>query len=74
MSTPTLAQILKSVHFISVPDGRRFAVLDADGWESLMEWLEDFEDTRIIQQSLTRLREGPKQAGAIPLDQVLNEL
>jgi hypothetical protein len=48
--------------------------MDADGWEELMAWLEDFEDRRVIQQSLERLRAGPKASGAIPLEHALNEL
>lgn len=73
MSAKPLAQILASVQFVTAK-GRRLAVIDAEGWEELMEWLEDYEDKRIIQQSLRKLRAGPKASGAISLDQALNEL
>ncbi len=73
MSDKPLAQILASVQFVSAR-GRRLAVMDADGWEELLMWLEDAEDKRIIQQSLERLRAGPEASGAILLDKALNEL
>ena len=74
MNEQSLAQILASVQFLSTPDGQRLAVLDADDWEGLIEWLEDLEDRRIIQDALHRLRAGPEDSGAIPLEAALNEL
>jgi hypothetical protein len=73
MSTRSLAQILTLVQFVTA-GGRRLAVIDADGWEELMAWLEDSEDKRAIQQSLARLRAGPEASGAIPLEKALDEL
>jgi hypothetical protein len=74
MSIPSLAHILTSVQFTVAPDGRRLAVLDADDWQGLLEWLEDVEDQRIVQAELNRLRIGPEAAGAIPLEAALHEL
>ena len=74
MSTPSLAHILTSVQFTAAPDGRRLAVLDADDWQGLLEWLEDVEDQRVVQAALNRLRIGPEPAGAIPLEAALHEL
>jgi len=48
MSEQTLAQIPTSVQFVDAPDGRRLAILDADDWAGLIEWLEDTEDQRVI--------------------------
>ncbi len=69
MNTASLAQILSSVQFTAAPDGRRLAILDADDWQGLLEWLEDVEDQRIIQAALNRLRVGPEAAGAVSLDE-----
>ncbi len=44
MSEQTLSQILSSVQFVSASDGRRLAVLDAEDWEGLVEWLEELND------------------------------
>lgn len=74
MSEQSLAQILTSVQFTAAPDGRRLVVLDADDWQGLLEWLEEVEDRRIIQEALDRLRAGPEASGAIPLEAALNEL
>lgn len=74
MNTQSLAYILTSVQFTVAPDGRRLAVLDADDWQGLLEWLEDVEDQRIVQAALNRLRVGPEAAGAIPLERALHEL
>jgi len=36
---------LQSVQFVTIR-GKRFAVLSADDWEALIEWLETLEDLR----------------------------
>jgi hypothetical protein len=74
MSEQTLSQILSSVQFVSADDGRRLAVLDADDWDGLIEWLEDLEDQRIVRAALERLRAGPEASGALPLEAALDEL
>jgi hypothetical protein len=47
--------ILQSVRFIA-SNGRRFAVLDADDWDALVEWLETLEDTGIARDAYERLK------------------
>lgn len=74
MSEQTLSQILSSVQFVSAQDGRRLAVLDADDWDGLIEWLEDLEDQRIVRAALDRLRAGPEASGALSLEAALDEL
>ena len=74
MSEQTLSQILSSVQFVSANNGRRLAVLDADDWDGLIEWLEDLEDQRIVRAALERLRAGPETSGALPLEAALDEL
>ena len=46
---------LQSVQFVTAK-GKRFAVLSADDWESLIEWLETLEDVQIARQALAELR------------------
>jgi hypothetical protein len=73
MSEQVLSQIPSSVQFVSASDGR-LAVLDADDWGGLIEWLEDLEDQSIVRNALDRLRAGPEASGAIPLETALNDL
>lgn len=46
---------LRSVQFVTVK-GRRFALLSADDWEALIEWLETLEDTQIAREALDALK------------------
>lgn len=73
MTSQTLSQILTSVQFTTVA-GKRLAVLSADDWERLIEWLEDVEDRQIIRSMQDHLRTGPEKSGAIPLEVALREL
>lgn len=55
MTSPTSgSEILQSVQFVSAGD-RRFAVLDADDWEALVDWLETLEDMAIARRAYTEL-------------------
>ena len=36
--------------------GKRFAILSADDWESLIEWLETLEDLEIARQAFADLK------------------
>lgn len=62
MTAQTLAHILTSVQFTTSSNGQRLAVLGADDWESLMEWLEDVEDRQVIQAAPGHIRQRLKQA------------
>jgi hypothetical protein len=46
---------LKSVQFVSVK-GKRLAVIDAEDWEALVEWLETLEDRQIVGQAFRELK------------------
>ena len=46
---------LQSVQFVTV-NGKRFALLDSDDWETLIEWLEILEDVQTVRQALADLR------------------
>ncbi len=74
MSEQRLAEILTSVQFVVAPNGKRLAVLDADDWAGLIDWLEDIEDQRIVEAARERLAAGPEASGAIPLEDALDEL
>ena len=48
-------QALQSVQVVT-KNGKRFAVLSADDWESLIEWLETLEDVQIARQAFAELK------------------
>ena len=48
-------EALQSVQFVT-KKGKRFAILSADDWESLIEWLETLEDTQIARQAFAELK------------------
>ena len=52
MNDVTLSSVLSTVQFIEAPTGRRLAVMDADDWIGLVEWLEEIEDRQIIRANL----------------------
>lgn len=74
MNGVNLSAVLGSVQFVQAPTGRRLAVMDADDWLGLVEWLEEVEDRQIIRANLARLRAGPESSGAVPLETILDEL
>jgi hypothetical protein len=67
---------LQSVQFVTVK-GQRLAVLSAEDWEALIDWLETLEDTRIAQQALAELKAAGgdrKRAGWLEWDTVADEI
>ena len=46
---------LQSVQFVTV-QAKRLAVVSAEDWEALVEWLETIEDTAIAQQAFAQLK------------------
>lgn len=72
----TLNEVLPSVQFLTAGE-RRLAILDADEWEGLVEWLETIEDIQIAQRSLRQLRVAggdPKAAGWLRWKDVQHDL
>ncbi len=49
MNGVPLSSVLSTVQFIEAPTGRRLAVMDADDWIGLVEWLEEIEDRQVIR-------------------------
>lgn len=74
MNDVTLSSVLSGVQFVEAPTGRRLAVMDADDWIGLVEWLEEIEDRQVIRANLARLRMGPENSGAVRLESILDEL
>jgi hypothetical protein len=67
---------LRSVQFVT-KNGKRLAVLSADDWESLIEWLETLEDVHIARQAFTELKAAKgnrHRAGWLEWDAVKDEL
>lgn len=57
--------------------GKRFAILDADDWDGLIEWLETLEDVQIARQAFAELKAAGgdrKRAGWLKWDDVSGEL
>lgn len=46
---------LQSVQFVTV-QGKRLAVMSAEDWETLVEWLETVEDMAIARQAFAQLK------------------
>lgn len=51
----TGSEALQSVQFVTVK-GKRLAVLSADDWEALIEWLETLEDVAIAKEAFAQLK------------------
>ena len=74
MNGVNLSAELSSVQFVQATTGCRLAGMDADDWLGLVEWLEEVEDRQVIRANLERLRAGPENSGAVPLETILDEL
>ena len=46
---------LQSVQYVTVK-GKRLAVISADDWEAMIEWLETLEDLQIAEQAFVALK------------------
>ena len=69
-------EALQSVQYVTVK-GKRFAVVDAEDWEALIEWLETIEDLEIARQAVAALRKADgdrEKAGWLQWDEVRGEL
>jgi hypothetical protein len=67
---------LQSVQFVS-KKGKRLAVLNADDWESLIDWLETLEDAGIAKEAFAQLKAAKgnrKRAGWLDWDKVKDQL
>lgn len=58
-------EALQSVQFVTVK-GKRLAVVSAEDWETMIEWLETVEDMQIVREAYDQLRKAKgnrKRAG-----------
>ena len=68
--------LVQSVQFVTVK-GERLAVLSANDWEALMEWLETLEDLQLTKTAYAVLKAANgdrKRAGWLKWDKVEQEL
>lgn len=69
-------EALQSVQFVTV-NGRRLAILNADDWECLVDWLETIEDISVAKdacQALAAAGNDREQAGWLRWDDVKQDL
>lgn len=69
-------EALQSVQFVTAK-GKRFALVSADDWEALIEWIETLEDIDMAKQAMAELKAAGgdrKQAGWLEWDAVEAEL
>ena len=69
-------EALQAVQFVTV-DGRRLAVLSADDWGCLVEWLETLEDLSLAKEARRTLQaagDDREKAGWLRWDDVKEEL
>ena len=69
-------EALQSVQFATVK-GKRVAVLSAEDWEALIDWLEGIEDLQIVRQACAELRAAGgdrRKAGWLEWEAVRGEL
>ncbi len=69
-------EALQSVQFVT-RKGKRFAVLSAEDWQSLIEWLETVEDVQTARQAFADLkaaRGNRARAGWLAWEDVADEL
>ena len=68
-------EALQSVQFVT-KNGKRLAVVTAEQWETLIEWLETLEDAHIVRRALAELKAAKgsrRKAGWLKWDSVNSE-
>lgn len=72
----TALEALQSVQFVTVK-GKRFALVNADDWEAVVEWIETLEDVDIAKEAIAELKAAGgdrEKAGWLEWDAVEAEL
>ncbi len=72
----TALAALQSVQYVT-SKGKRFAVVEVDDWEAMIEWLENQEDLRLVKQAYAELKAAGgnrKRAGWLEWDEVREEI
>ncbi len=69
-------EALQSVQFVTAK-GKRFAVVSAEDWEAMIEWLETLEDMQAVRQAFAELKAAGgdrRRAGWTEWNTVANEV
>ena len=72
----TALEALESVQYVTVK-GKRLAVVSADEWEAMIEWLETLEDVDLAKEAFAQLKAAGgdrEQAGWRKWDDVKEDL
>ncbi len=72
----TALEALESVQYVTVK-GKRLAIVSADEWEAMIEWLETVEDVHIAKEAFAELEaaNGDRaRAGWLKWDDVKEDL
>lgn len=69
-------QALQAVQYIRVKN-RRYVVMEAEEWETLLDWIETLEDLQVFRQAQRELEAAdgdPVKAGWLRWDEIRDEL
>ena len=69
-------EALQSVQYVTV-GGQRFAIINAEDWEALIEWLETIEVVQAAKQAVAELQAAGgdrERAGWLRWDEVKEEI
>ena len=72
----TALEVLESVQYVTVK-GKRLAIVSADEWEAMIEWLETLEDVGLAKEAFAQLKAAGgdrEQAGWRKWDDVKEDL
>jgi len=72
----TALDALESVRYVTVK-GKRLAIISADEWEAMIEWLETLEDVQLAKEAFAELEaaKGDRgRAGWLKWDDVKGDL
>jgi len=72
----TALEALESVQYVTVK-GKRLAIVSADDWEAMIEWLETLEDVELAKEAFAQLKAAGgdrEQAGWRKWDDVKEDL
>ncbi|HSJ54424.1 MAG TPA: hypothetical protein VLC52_11845 [Anaerolineae bacterium] len=72
----TALEALESVQYVTVK-GKRLAVVSADEWEAMIEWLETLEDVELAKEAFAQLEAAGgdrERAGWLRWDDVKEDL
>jgi hypothetical protein len=72
----TALEAVQTVQFVTIKE-KRFAVVDAEEWQALVEWLETLEDLQVFKESYDTLAQAGgdrQQAGWLSWQDVRDEI